>query len=83
MKNKLANDRLSYFFTPRIHGNVLAWLKPATASERSKRAIENILRWEDDGGQMLDIGNGAEKIMVLTANVSAHSKPVQLNLDKL
>lgn len=57
MKNKLANGRLSYFFTPRIHGNVLAWVKPATASERSKRAIENILRWADDGGQMSDIGN--------------------------
>jgi|GEM_PF-1835532 hypothetical protein len=83
MKNKLANSRLFYFFTPRIHGNVLAWVKPATASERSKRAIENILRWEDDGGQMLDIGNSAEKSMVLTANVSAYSKPVQLNLDKL
>jgi hypothetical protein len=60
MKNKLANGRLSYFFTPRIHGNVLAWVKPATASERSKRAIENILRWADDGGQMSDIGNAPD-----------------------
>jgi hypothetical protein len=57
MKNKSSNDRLSYFFTPRIHGNVLAWTKPASESERSKRAIENILRWEDDGGRMPDIGD--------------------------
>jgi hypothetical protein len=50
MKNQLSNGRFSYVFTPRIHDNVLAWLKPASVSERSKRAIENILRWEDDGG---------------------------------
>jgi hypothetical protein len=50
MKNRFSNGRLSYSFTPRIHGNVLAWVKPASKSERSKRVIENILRWEDDGG---------------------------------
>ncbi len=60
MKNKLANSRLSYFLTPRIHGNVLAWVEPAPASERSKRAIENILRWADDGGHMSDIGNAPD-----------------------
>jgi hypothetical protein len=54
MKNKFSNSRLSYFFTPRIHGNVLAWVKPASESERSKRAIENILRWEDDGGKIIE-----------------------------
>ena len=44
---------------PRFHSNVLAWVKPAAASEtqRSERVIETILRWEDDGGQMLDLGN--------------------------
>jgi hypothetical protein len=50
MKNKYSNGRLTYFFTPRIHGNVLAWKKPASKSERSKQVTENILRWEDDGG---------------------------------
>jgi hypothetical protein len=83
MKNKFSNGRLSYFFAPRIHGNVLAWVKPASASERNKRAIESILRWADDGGQMIDIGNAAEKIMALSENVGTYSKPVQLNLDKL
>ncbi len=57
MKNKLSNGRLSFFFTPRIHGNVLAWVKPASESERSKRVIENILRWEDDGGPVSETGN--------------------------
>ena len=57
MKNKFSNHRLSYFFTPRIHGNVLAWVKPASTSERrSKRVIENILRWEDDGGPVPETG---------------------------
>ena len=50
MKNKYSNSSLSYFFTPRIHGNVVAWNKPASELERSKQGIENILRWEDDGG---------------------------------
>ena len=57
MKNKFSNGRLSYFYTPRIHGNVLAWVEPTPQSDNSKRVIENILRWEDDGGQMLDPGN--------------------------
>jgi hypothetical protein len=57
MKNKFSNGRLSYFFTPRIHGNVLAWVKPAFESERSKGVIENILRWEDDGGPVFELGN--------------------------
>ena len=57
MKNKFSNGRLSYFFTPRIHGNVLAWVKPASAPQRGQRVNENILRWEDDGGPVFEIGN--------------------------
>jgi hypothetical protein len=57
MKNKFSNGKLSYFLTQRIHGNVLAWVKPASELERSKRVIENILRWEDDGGHMLEAGS--------------------------
>ena len=55
MKNKFSNGRLSYFFTPRAHGNVFAWVKPAFESERIKGVIENILRWEDDGGTIIEI----------------------------
>jgi hypothetical protein len=50
MKNEYSNDSLSYFFRPRIHGNVLAWNKPASIPEGSKQVTENIMRWEDDGG---------------------------------
>jgi hypothetical protein len=57
MKNRFSNGRLAYSFTPRIHGNVFAWVKPASKSERSKRVIENILRWEDDGGPVSETGH--------------------------
>jgi hypothetical protein len=50
MKNEYSKDRLSYFLRPRIHGNVLAWIKPASKPERNKQVTENIMRWEDDGG---------------------------------
>jgi hypothetical protein len=56
MKNRFFNGRLSYSFSSRIHGNVRAWVKPASKSERSKRVIENILRWEDDGGPVSETG---------------------------
>ena len=56
MKNRFSNGRLSYSFTPRIHSNVLAWVKPVSKSDRSKPVIENTLPWEDDGGQLSDIG---------------------------
>jgi hypothetical protein len=54
MKNKPSSSRLSYFFAPRIHGNVLAWVKPASESEKSQQIFENIQRWEDDGGGIVD-----------------------------
>ena len=54
MKNKFSNGRLAYFFTPRIHSNVLAWVKPASESERINPAIENILRGEEDGGNIIE-----------------------------
>jgi hypothetical protein len=54
MKKEYSNDRLSYFYTPRIHGNVIAWKKPASKSEPSKPVTENIMRWEDDGGPVIE-----------------------------
>ena len=63
MKNKFSTrGRLSYFFTPRIHGNVLAWVKPASNSKRSKSVIKNLLRWEEDGGLIIEV---AKPIMSL------------------
>jgi hypothetical protein len=57
MKNKISNGRLSYFFAPRVHGNVRAWIQPASALEISKRSLESSLRWEDDGGPAPEAGN--------------------------
>jgi hypothetical protein len=56
MKNEYSNGKFSYFFTPRIHSNVLSWKKPAAKSERTKQVTENILRWEDDGGPVSETG---------------------------
>ena len=57
MKTKFSSGRLFYFFTPRIHGNVLAWIKPASAAQSGRRVNENILRWEDDGGPVFETGS--------------------------
>lgn len=58
MRNKFSNGRLSYFLTPRIHGNVIAWLKPSSQWEseweKAETMIKDILRWADDGGRTLD-----------------------------
>jgi len=54
MQNKSFNRRLSYFVTQRIHGNVLALVRPNSETERSKSGVENILRWEDDGGKIIE-----------------------------
>jgi hypothetical protein len=55
MKNKNSKDKLSYFSKPRLHANVFAWKKQASKSETSRPGIENIQRWEDDGGPVLEI----------------------------
>ena len=57
MKTEFSNSRLSYFFRPRIHGNVFAWNKPASQSEPGKQVTENIMRWEDDGGPVAETGS--------------------------
>ena len=57
MKNEYSNGGLSFFLRPRIHGNVLAWNKPASGPKaRKKQRTENILRWEDDGGPVSETG---------------------------
>jgi len=65
MKNKSSNRRagLSYFFRQRTHGKMDTsdtrpeLVKPETDQKRTEIVLEGILRWADDGGQMLDIGN--------------------------
>lgn len=55
MKTENSKYKLSYFSIPRLHPNVFAWNKPASKSEPSRQRIENIQRWEDDGGHVLEI----------------------------
>lgn len=62
MKNKSSNRRGLSYFRQRIHGkdssdNMLELEKPESARERTESVLENILRWADEGGQMLDPGN--------------------------
>ena len=62
MKNRSFDDGLTFFFSQRIHGrdlsnNLLELTEPESEWERTESVIEDILRWADDGGQMLDLGN--------------------------
>jgi hypothetical protein len=62
MKNKSSNQRLSYFFRQRIPGkdssdNRLELVKRESEWEAAESVREDILRWADDGGQMLDPGS--------------------------
>jgi hypothetical protein len=75
MRNKFSKGRLSYFLTPRIHGNVISWLTPSSQAEiewkKAETIIKDILRWADDGGRMLDLRNRTAK-----ANATAVRKQV-------
>lgn len=60
MKNKSLKPRLSYFFRQRkqIYGKDLSENMPDVVRlrsewERTESVVEDILRWADDGGQML------------------------------
>ena len=61
MKNRSFDDGLTYFFSRRIHGrdpskDMLELAKPESEWEETESVIEDILRWADDGGQILDLG---------------------------
>ena len=62
MKKKSLKLRWPYFFGQRSHnllssgsGNVPELIKPEW--QRAENRIEDLLRWADDGGKMLDLGN--------------------------
>ena len=61
MNNKSFDDGLTYFFSQRIHGKDLSinrpeWVEPESEWETSESAMDDILRWADDGGPVLDFG---------------------------
>jgi hypothetical protein len=60
MKNTSFDDGLTYFISQRIHGRDLPkdlpeWATPDSEWEDADSIVEAILRWADDGGQMLDL----------------------------
>jgi hypothetical protein len=62
MKKKSLKLRLPYFFGQRIHrrdssGNMPELIQPETELQRAESGIEDVLRWADDGGKMLDLRN--------------------------
>lgn len=62
MTNKPLKLRWPYFFGQRIRGqdssgNMPELIKPESEPEMVESGIEDILRWEDDGGRMLDLRN--------------------------
>ena len=54
MKIKLLNTRLFRYFSRLIYGKNPGNM---SASEKSKIVLENNLRWEDDGGPVVERGN--------------------------
>ena len=69
MKKKSLKRRWPYFFGQRIQGsdslgpgNMPELIKPESEWQRAESVIDAILRWADDGGQMLDIENGNRTI---------------------
>ena len=63
MKKKSLRLRLPYFLGQRNRstdssGNIMPELiRPESAWEGAESGIEDLLRWEDDGGKMLDPEN--------------------------
>lgn len=61
MKNRFSNrSGLSYFFRQQIHGrdssvHMLELVKPDSELEKSKGVLEHILRWEEDGGLIIEV----------------------------
>jgi len=56
MKNRTSGSRLPFIFPYRIHGKVTNKTPILIKSplKKTKTEIETILRWEDDGGQILN-----------------------------
>lgn len=57
---------LPYFFRRQLHGKgplatIFESLKPASERDRAENVIEDILRWADEGGKMLDLGNRTDR----------------------
>ena len=61
MKNQIRNYRPPYLFAQQVHGKdpVNKWelVIPHFKPKRGKDMFKNILRWEDDGGKILEVNS--------------------------
>lgn len=71
MKKKSLKLRWPSFFGQRLHasdssgsGNMPELISPESAWEKAESGTEEILRWADDGGRMLDLGSGTTKSII-------------------
>jgi hypothetical protein len=81
MINKTPKHRSSYFFTEQIRGtDTYALLDPAMSHSnqiRSKDMFEYILRWEDDGGMIVEVNSsGPDQIFVQPVRRADHDQAV-------
>jgi hypothetical protein len=79
MKNQTPKHRSSYFFTEQIRGKdpntLLEPAVPPSNLTRSKDMFENILRWEDDGGIIVDVNSSTlDQIFVQPVRSANHEQ---------
>jgi hypothetical protein len=69
----IIHTQLRIFCAPRNHGraanNMSELNKPSL--EKTRIELENILRWEDDGGRILNVGNAITPSIINMARESA------------
>ena len=81
MENQTSKHRSSYFVTEQIRGtDTYALLDPAMSHSnqiRSKDMFEYILRWEDDGGMIVEINSSEpDQIFVESVRRANHEQAV-------
>ncbi len=63
MKFQILKHRPPYFYTQQIRhnepDNMLVLAKPGTELRSARGVLENILRWEDDGGKIIEVRHSA------------------------
>lgn len=81
MKNQIPKHRSPYFFTEQIRGtDTYTLLDPAMSHSnliRSKDMFEYILRWEDDGGMIVEVNSSTlDQIFVQLVRPANHHQAV-------
>jgi len=81
-ENSIIFSRLRIFCTQRNYGRAANNMSESIILplEKSKIEVENILRWEDDGGRILNAGNA---ITPSITNVARESAKRMLNISTI